>query len=82
VKAEVLKFFRSEIGMDDPTDLQALFAFKVTSRATVTDPRIFDAFATIKREAFLGEPPWYRRTYADDTTDETVPEEACEAIGH
>ena len=62
--------------MNDPTDLQALFAFKVTSRAGVTDPRIFDAFATIKRETFLGEPPWYRRTYADDITDEAIPGEA------
>ena len=51
--------------MEEAPDLQTLFAFKVALLAGTTDQRIFQAFATIKREDFFGPPPWYRRTGPD-----------------
>ncbi len=56
-------------GMEEAPDLQSIFAFKVALLAGTMDPRVFQAFATIKREEFLGPPPWYRWRSADP--DET-----------
>ena len=52
-------------GVEEGPDLQTIFAFKVALLAGTTDQRIFQAFATIKREDFFGPPPWYRRTSPD-----------------
>ncbi|HTJ90338.1 MAG TPA: rRNA adenine N-6-methyltransferase family protein [Acidocella sp.] len=52
-------------GIEEGPDLQTMFAFNVALLAGTTDQRIFQAFATIKREEFFGPPPWYRRTGPD-----------------
>ena len=51
--------------MDESPDLQTIFAFNIALQAGTTDQRIFQAFATVKREDFLGPPPWYRITGPD-----------------
>jgi protein-L-isoaspartate(D-aspartate) O-methyltransferase len=47
--------------MEQQPDPQTRFAFNVALLAGIADRRIFKAFATVRREAFLGPPPWYRR---------------------
>ena len=39
--------------------LHRFYASFVTARGGVTDPRIVDAFATVKREHFVGAGPWH-----------------------
>lgn len=39
--------------------LRRFYARLVTSTACVTDARIVDAFATTKREQFVGHGPWH-----------------------
>ena len=48
--------------MNTMNSLEALHRFYasfVTARGGVTDPRIVDAFATVKREHFVGAGPWH-----------------------
>jgi protein-L-isoaspartate(D-aspartate) O-methyltransferase len=63
--------------MDEAPDLQTRFALNITLLSGLTDQRIFQAFAAVKREEFLGPPPWYRWTSPDpdetgDVRDEEV----------
>jgi protein-L-isoaspartate(D-aspartate) O-methyltransferase len=54
---------------DNGPDLQTVFALNITLLSGITDKRIFQAFLTVKREDFLGSPPWHRLTEADDHTE-------------
>ena len=51
--------------MDESPDLQTVFAFNITLLSGIADKRIFHEFATVKREDFLGPPPWYRPARPD-----------------
>lgn len=44
--------------MDRVEEVRLRFAENIAKLASVSDARIVEAFATIPREAFVGEPPW------------------------
>ena len=51
--------------MDESPDLQTVFALNITLLSGIADKRMFQAFAKVKREDFLGPPPWYRPASLD-----------------
>lgn len=51
--------------MEQGPDLQTRFALGITFLSGLPDQRIFRAFSAVRREAFLGPPPWYRMASAE-----------------
>lgn len=59
----------------DPHEVRRFYARLITAQAGVKDPRIVDAFASVKREAFVGAGPWYVKVpegYLETGTDNPV----------
>jgi protein-L-isoaspartate(D-aspartate) O-methyltransferase len=66
----------SSESLDERLDVQRRFYARfVTANARVSDPRVTDAFASIRREHFLGKGPWEIRAgegYVSTETDDPI----------
>ena len=57
--------------MNNHEAIQRFYARFVAARGDVTDPRIVDAFATVKREHYMGAGPWHVRVHDGYIVTET-----------